>query len=63
MIITNIGSGTATAIEVEIKKFYYAGQFAIYKYDGLDPASVEMKVNDSTFYSVTPQILRSQPIL
>lgn len=55
MIITNAGQGIAASIEIEIKKFYYAGQFAQYKYDGIDPASVEMKVNNGSFSPVTPK--------
>lgn len=55
MIIANNGSGTATNIEVEIKKYFYGGQFEAYKYDGLDHNSVELKYNNGSFASVTPK--------
>ncbi|MEL7533728.1 MAG: hypothetical protein AAFN10_20615, partial [Bacteroidota bacterium] len=55
MIIVNQGYGAANDIEIEIKKFYYAGQFAVYKYDGIDAASVELKVGNGSFVSQTPK--------
>lgn len=49
MIMANNGAGTATGIEVEIKKFFYGGQFETYKYDGLDTSSVEMRYNSGSY--------------
>ncbi|MFK7925830.1 MAG: hypothetical protein AB8H47_28030, partial [Bacteroidia bacterium] len=59
MIVVNQGYGAANDIEIEVKKFYYAGQFAIYKYDGIDASSVEMKVGNGSFVSQTPKYLEA----
>ncbi|MEM7371319.1 MAG: T9SS type A sorting domain-containing protein [Bacteroidota bacterium] len=53
MIMANNGAGTATGIEVEIKKFFYGGQFEAYKYDGLDTSTVELRYNSGSFSKVS----------
>lgn len=49
VLIQNTGDGTATGIEIEIKKFYYGGQFDEYRYDGIDTSTVVMKVGNGSF--------------
>ena len=53
LVIHNTGAGSAVDLEVELKKYYYAGQYAEYKYDGLDPNSVEIRYNEGAFQAVT----------
>ncbi|MEM7370178.1 MAG: T9SS type A sorting domain-containing protein [Bacteroidota bacterium] len=53
VLIRNSGDGTATQIEIEIKKFYYGGQFDEYRYDGIDTSTVVMKVGDGNFEKYT----------
>ena len=57
VLIQNIGTGTAADIEIEIKKFFYGGQWASYKYDGLDQNSVVMKVGNGSFQPFTPHLI------
>ncbi|MEL6849780.1 MAG: gliding motility-associated C-terminal domain-containing protein [Bacteroidota bacterium] len=49
LLIRNVGAGVALNVELELKKFYYAGQFQEYQYDGLDPNSAQISFDGINF--------------